>query len=314
MPEFHDLKQIIKSSKSISVIKRQKSAEQLRELSPQPEVLATLEALFDDSAKHVRKAAIESLVSYGTDNAEVRKYIERATKSSDPQVREIAHICLSESNPEQTKKYFLQQLQLKSAQKRIVAIEALSPYVHDDDVINNVATLLDDKSLKVRVPAALMLLRAGNENALDFLCRALHGAFFGSFDAPEYFGILHIDNRITQITVNAKIIKEIISSKDRNRIRDIAFLLKESLEGTIDPSIFYTIAIVVAKIGKHQDILALKSDIDSAKIHENSHNTSFFLASEAVDDFCPDQKCAAYVDEIIEEFKRNLSVQQGSAV
>lgn len=307
MTDLLDLKQVIKASKSISAIKRQKSAEQLAEFPPQPEVLATLEALFSDSAKDVRKAAIESLVSYGTDNAEVRKYIEKATKVRYPQVKEIAHICLSESNPEQTKKYFLQQLQLKSAQKRKEAIEALSPFIHDEDVINNVAALLDDKSLKVRIPAALMLLRAGDEHALDFLCQALHGVYFGSFDGPEYMGIPHLDNRTTQIAVNAKIIKNIISSKDRKRIHDLALLLKESLEGSINPSIFYTMVGVVTEIGREEDILALKSDVDPDLIHGNSHNVSFILALEAVDDFCTDKSCAAYVDEIIKEFKKIIS-------
>ncbi len=306
--ESHDLKQIIKLSESISVIKRQKAVELLRNFPPQPEVLAALEALLADSAKQVRKAAIESLVSYGADNEEVRKCIEKATNSRDFRVKEMAHICLSESDPNQTKKYFLQQLRLRSAQKRIVAIEALSPFLHEDDVINKVTTLLDDSSLKVRISAALMLLGTENENALGCLCQALHGVFFGSFDSPEYIGISHLGNRMIQIAVNAKIIKDIISLKDRERIHDIALLLKESLEGTIDPSIFYTVSVVVAKIGKNKDILALKSDIDPGKIHENSHNVSFVLALKAVNDFCSDQRCAAYIDEIIKEFKENLSV------
>ena len=106
-------------SKSISAIKRQRAAEQLKDFPPSPEVLKTLDSLLVDNSKQIRKLAIKSLLSYGTSNLEVIKSIEKATKNRDPQVRDMAHLCLSEKKSEKSKKYFLQQLQMKLTQERI---------------------------------------------------------------------------------------------------------------------------------------------------------------------------------------------------
>ena len=165
-----------------------------------------------------------------------------------------------------------------------------------DEVLKALSTRLWDHNIAVRVSAAQVLMDVGDSSVVNYFLECFQSSPFGTFDVPkEFFGIDNIGNRLYQAQINAEIITFIINQKNEDILDDFVAILKNSMCGNLNRSLFTVMARVVAPLGKTKEILRLWDD------SLNNDQRVNLQVAKAVEAFGIEGSCREYVEKIIEK-------------
>ncbi len=297
-----DLRKIAQCSTAISAVKRCQAAEQLGKVVGLPGWLDILERLLFDGAKKVRGVAAESLRKISITNDKERELAFKAAKSKDAAVKVAATECLKTDieKSSRAQDVFFLQLKDSSAEVRLAAVYALAES-SSEEVLKAISTRLWDHNIVVRTSAAQVLIEIGDSSVVSYFIECFQSSPFGTFDVPkEFFGFKNLGNRFYQAGINAEIITFIINQKNEGVLDDFVVILKKSMIGTLNRSLFTVMARVVAPLGKTEEILRLWGD----KLN-NDQQVNLQIA-KVVEDFVIDESCRDYVEKIIAELRASL--------
>jgi len=307
MTRGKDWAQITRLAQSVSAVKRRQAVESLEFVLYQPEATMLLKQLLSDNSAPIRKAAAKLLGKFSLKSELEQKLVFKTAKSRDSTVRKTAIECLGNfggsSDTKRIRTILLTQLDHKSAEIRQTAINALVKIaISEPKVLKAIADRLWDRNIGVRMAAARALIASESDIAARSLIACLKNSPCGTFDLQyDFAGIKNLDNRITQILINAEIMTFVLRRQDKTLTDDFVTILKESMIGNLNGSLFTTFARIIAPLGKTQEVLHLWGENLS-----NPQMVNIRLARE-VEACTLGENSRAYVEIIIKKLKSSIS-------